>query len=79
MDFALRDLASDNLGRFPFVRRSCKCYHPGMKFLSGTVALLACLFIIACSTKNDQITPMQEAREDKYQELWVRDQEGRIQ
>jgi hypothetical protein len=50
-----------------------------MKFLSAAVALLGCLFIIACSTKNDQITPLQEAREDKYQELWVRDQEGRIQ
>jgi hypothetical protein len=42
-------------------------------------ALLACLSIIGCVTKSDQITPAQEAREDKYQELWVRDQEGRIQ
>ena len=50
-----------------------------MKLLSAAVALLACSFISGCSTKTDQITPVQEAREDKYQELWVRDQEGRIQ
>ncbi len=46
---------------------------------SVAFALLACVLIIGCANKNDQITPAQEAREDKYQELWVRDQEGRIQ
>ena len=50
-----------------------------MKLLSAALALLACVLVSACSTKSDQITPAQEAREDKYQELWVRDQEGRIQ
>jgi hypothetical protein len=50
-----------------------------MKLPSAAFALLGCLLIIGCANKEDQITPVQEAREDKYQELWVRDQEGRIQ
>ena len=50
-----------------------------MKLPSAAFALLGCLLIIGCANKDDQLTPEQTAREDKYQQLWVRDQEGRIQ
>ena len=50
-----------------------------MKLPSAAFALLACLLIIGCATKEDQITPAQAAREEKDQQLMVRDQDGRIQ
>jgi uncharacterized lipoprotein YehR (DUF1307 family) len=47
---------------------------------SAVFALLVCLSIIGCATKEEeQLTPAQTAREEKYQRLWVRDQEGRIE
>jgi hypothetical protein len=50
-----------------------------MKLLPAAFALLVCLLIIGCSTQSDQITPAQTAREEKDQQLMVRDQDGRIQ
>ena len=49
-----------------------------MKLPSAAFALLACLLIIGCATKEDQITPAQSAMEKKDQREWSKE-EGRIQ
>ena len=48
-----------------------------MKLLSAAFALLACLLIIGCATKEDQITPAQSALEKKDQREWNKE-EGRV-
>jgi hypothetical protein len=71
--------ARDVQGVFACCARVVPSTVTGMISRSAVFALLACLSIIGCVTKGDQITPAQTAREEKYQQLWVRDQDGRIQ